>query len=601
MLKIVKQLIFALPILLTQNLNAQQPVTIGSGNNFSGVTITTSGNVSNETGSNTLNGNGMLPNLNATSRFLGQATLGADYETILQTSTVAFPDWIDQQMTIPIGFKLLDNIDGLYQSAVDSINLYGGIVSEFELDDKHFYFAWTKYLMESPDILRSRVALALSEIFIISEDPDLDNFPRALADYYDLLLEHSFGNYRDLIEAVTYHPAMGYYLTHLNNPKSDPDDNVFPDENYAREIMQLFSIGLFELNSDGTKKTDANGQFIETYDETDIAEFAKIFTGLSWGDAIFFNIRNPVSPESVVIPMKMFDTDHEPGTKNLLNGFVVPNRNPVDGDADIADALNNLYNHENVGPFLALRLIQRLVKSNPSPAYIERVTNVFNDDGTGVRGNIGAMVKAILLDEEARSCGWENDPYAGKLREPMIRQFQLARSFNAYVPNGSGIWRDDMNVLKNGLEQRPLSAPSVFNFFLPDYQPIGPVEQANKVAPEFQITDSRTAIAYPNLLNRWLKDDNDLMDYSSLFPDEVSSDAKKAFLDFSDELAMAGDADVEQMIERLNLIIAHGQLKESTRAIITNQIKQIPATQPEARVRIALFLIMMSPDYLIIK
>ncbi len=598
---IIRIIVFSSLCMMAIPVMGQEPIILGSGGNYSNINVNSSSSESGEVGENTINGNGMLPNLNATSRFLAQASFGADYETILATSEMSFSDWIDQQMAMPPSFKMKDDIDMLYQMAIDSINFYGGIPSEFELGDKHFYFSWTKYMIESPDILRNRVALALSEIFVISEDPDLDDYPRLLGDYYDMLLENAFGNYRDLLEKVSLHPGMGLYLTHLNNPKTDIDNNVFPDENYAREIMQLFSIGLYELNQDGSRKIDPNtGTYIETYDETDIAEFARIFTGLSWGDAIFFGIRNPISEESLTTPMVMFNDAHEPGEKHLLNGFVVPNRNPVNGNADLADAFDNLFNHPNVGPFMAIRLIQRLVKSNPSPDYISRVTSVFNDDGTGTRGNLGAMIKAILLDEEARSCNFDDDPYSGKLREPMLRHFQLSRAFNAYVRNGSGIYRDDMNITKDLLEQRPLSSPSVFNFFLPDYQPIGSVEQAGKVAPEFQITDSRTSIAYGSMLNRWLKDDDDLFDYADLFPDEVYHRDKEAYLELTDEITMAADDNlVDDMVERLNLIMAAGQLKENTLQTIINTVKQVPAEQADVRVRIALFLIMYSPDYLI--
>ncbi len=598
---IIRIIVFGFFCMVTSPVMGQEPIILGSGGNYSNINVNSSSSESGEVGENTINGNGMLPNLNATSRFLAQASFGADYETILATSEVSFSDWIDQQMAMPPSFKMKDDIDMLYQMAIDSINLYGGIPSEFELGDKHFYFSWTKYMIESPDILRNRVALALSEIFVISEDPDLDDYPRLLGDYYDMLLENAFSNYRDLLEKVSLHPGMGLYLTHLNNPKTDVDNNVFPDENYAREIMQLFSIGLYELNEDGTRKIDpTTGTYIETYDETDIAEFARIFTGLSWGDAIFFGIRNPISEESLITPMVMFDDAHESGEKQLLNGFVVPNRSPVNGNADLMDAFDNLFNHSNVGPFMAIRLIQRLVKSNPSPDYVSRVAGVFNDDGTGTRGNLGAMIKAILLDEEARSCNFDDDPHSGKLREPMLRHFQLSRAFNAYVRNGSGIYRDDMNITKDLLEQRPLSPPSVFNFFLPDYQPIGPVEQAGKVAPEFQITDSRTSIAYGSMLNRWLKDDDDLFDYGDLFPDEVYHKDKEAYLELSDEITMAADDNlVDDMVERMNLIMAAGQLKENTLQTIINTVKQVPVEQADIRVRIALFLIMYSPDYLI--
>ncbi len=583
------------------SLNGQTPIKIGGGEHFNNVTISTSSTQNEEVGSNTLNGHGMAPNLVAASRFLGHATLGADYETIVALSNSSFSDWIDAQQAMPVSFLLKDNVEQLNQMAIDSMTFYGTDMSNFQMRYRHFAAAWTKYMVESPDILRSRVALALSEIFVLSSYPDFDDEPRMIADYYDIFLRNAFGNYRTILEEVTYHPGMGQYLTSLNNPKSNPAQNLFPDENYAREIMQLFSIGLFELNQDGTPVLDANGNPIETYDSNDIVELAKVFTGLSWGDALFFGINNAPTDDSKVTPMVMFNDEHESGAKTLLNGLNIPDRNPVDGDADIADALDFFYNHPNTAPFISFRLIQRLIKSNPSPEYVERISNVFSDNGAGIRGDIGAVVKAILLDQEARDCAMVNQPYQGMLREPMVRHTQLIRAFNASVPNGSGIYRDDMDRMLAGIGQRPMTAPSVFNFFTTDFQPIGPVEQANLVAPEFQLLDSRTIIEYGSLLNRWLEDDDEVMEYSSLFDDEIYHLDKEAYLDLSDELALAGDADIYRLVERLNLILAHGQLKETTRANIVDKIKQVPENQPEFRVRIAMFLVMYSPDYMIIK
>ncbi len=579
----------------------QNPIKIGGGENFSKVTISTSANQSVEVGDNTLNGHGMAPNLVAASRFLGHATLGSDYESIVALANSSFSDWIDEQQAMPVSFYLKDNYDELIQMAIDSMLFYGTDIAEFTPRYRHFAFPWTKYMVESPDVLRSRVALALSEIFVISSFPSFDDEPRMLADYYDILLRNAFGNYRTLLEEVTYHPAMGQYLTHLNNPKSDPDNNIFPDENYAREIMQLFSIGLFQLNPDGTAVLDNNGNSIETYTNDDIVELAKVFTGLSWGDALFFGINNAPTNDSETTPMKMYDDEHEPGPKSLLNGLNIPDRNPVDGDADIADALDFLFQHQNVGPFMARRLIQRLVTSNPSPEYIARVSAIFANNGSGIRGDLGAVVKAILLDEEARDCSKVSAPYTGMLREPMVRHTQLIRAFNAYVPNGSGIYRNDMDRLLAATQQRPMTAPSVFNFFIPDYQPIGPVEQANLVAPEFQILDSRTIIEYGTELKHWLDDDDDLMEYNSFYDDEIYDFNKEAYPDFSDELALTSDDLVDDLVERLNLILAHGQIKETTFNNIVNTVKQIPENQPESRVRIAIFLVMYSPDYLIIK
>ena len=235
---------------------------------------------------------------------------------------------------------------------------------------------------------------------VVSQLGVLNNYPYGLASYYDTLSRNAFGNYRDLIEDVTLHPAMGVYLSMLGNEKPDAANNIRRDENYARELMQLFSIGLVELNLDGTVKTDTQGQPIPTYDQATIEAFAHVYTGWTFAGApVFRGARATLTNQ--VIPMQLWQNFHDTGPKTLLNGFVVPAGQT--GDQDLAMALDNIFNHDNVGPFLATRLIERLTTSNPSPQYVERVARVFNDNGQGIRGDLGAVVKAILLDAEARS------------------------------------------------------------------------------------------------------------------------------------------------------------------------------------------------------
>jgi uncharacterized protein (DUF1800 family) len=453
--------------------------------------------------------------------------------------------------------------------------------------------------MTSPDLVRARVALALSEIFVISELPELRDYPLSLANYYDMLIEHALGNYRNLLEDVTRHPAMGVYLTFVNNPKSDTTENRFPDENYAREVMQLFSIGLYELNPDGTHVLDTSGNSIEAYYNDDIAEFAKVFTGFTWAGATEFGQPTPADYD-YTNPMAMWDEWHEPGPKYLLNGFVVPDRNPVNGLADVDDALDNLFNHPNVGPFIGRLLIQRLVTSNPSPDYIERVAMVFNDNGEGVRGDLAAVVKQILMDPEARDCNEMSNYYSGYLREPMLRYTNLARGFNA--ASGEGLFRNEMDEFLEETGQRPLASPSVFNFFQPDYQPIGPVADAGLVAPEFQITNSRSTMGYANLVHDWtFRGDKYLMERDRLYNGEPTRDEQYVRLDLTDELLMSENGELGDLIERLNLILCNGNLTDYTRNIIYNTIAQIPDNQADLRTEMAVFLIMLSPDYLILR
>lgn len=353
-------------LLLTGNFSAFAQI------NGQGVTpqvvITTSDSQGGSNGQETINQAGRMPNLPAASRFLAQSTFGANMEDIEATANQGYSDWIDQQLEIPVGLNLETYVDNMTADMYAQKVALGEDLSNVRARLHFFHSAWWQYIMDSPDLLRARVALALSEIFVISEIPTLRDEILGIANYYDMLLAHSFGNYKDLLTDVTLHPAMGVYLTHLNNPKSDPENNTFPDENYAREVMQLFSIGLYELNIDGTRKLQ-NGEPIPTYDHDDIVEFAKVFTGLTWFDESRFG-RSALDRHSYTMPMRMHEEEHEPGAKTLLNGFQVPNRTPVDGMADIDDAMQNLYEHPNVGPFLAYRLIQRLVKSNPTPAYV---------------------------------------------------------------------------------------------------------------------------------------------------------------------------------------------------------------------------------------
>jgi len=614
-----------------------QITTIGLGNN-DGVTVTTSSSSSQTNGNNTVTSQGMLPNLNAASRFLSQASLGANISEIESVASTGIEDWIDQQFSTGRGFNLIDKV-------INYKNIKNTALGTPDDGAFNYYFdfAWWNYAMQGQDVLRQRIAFALSEFFVISRFSSFGDNSYALATYYDMLLDHSFGNYRELLESVTYHSAMGEYLTYMNNPKSNLTEGTFPDENYAREVMQLFSIGLCMLDPDGTCQTDNDGNPIPTYDNVDIAEFAKIFTGLHWGDNMFF--YGPADyEETYLIPMQMDNTWHEPGVKNLLNGFTVPNRNPVNGKADIDDALDNLFNHQNVGPFLGKFLIQRLVHSNPSPGYVQRVTQAFNGQsqyGTN-RGDMKALIKAILLDEEARSCYASEDNEYGMLREPFIRYVQMAKALKSTTQSGE--YRNAMTRIYNYVGQRPFGSPSVFNFFQSDFQPIGVIEQAGKVAPEFQITNTQSISGYFNALNDFIVND-DPLDEWGIYDGENYNDYSQdhSSFDFSDLLPLIeDDAYLPQVLDYLNLVLAHGKLTTPTldailKALVEFEIDYsncnldcLPWCPPEGdpnydpncdpnvpdpscvmycendklisregRLRIAIYLVMASPEYLI--
>lgn len=583
-----------------------QPVPQIIGMGESGQTSITTSNSQNGTdGTNTLNSQGFLPNPNAASRFLSQAGIGSTYEEILSLSDTGLEDWLDQQFAIPRGFNCSENV-----TATTTIKNNGLMDPNNTGAYLHFWdYAYWEYAFTNDDVLRQRIAFALSEILVISQNSSFGENAYAFSNYYDLLLDNAFGNYYDILRAVTFNPAMGVYLTYLNNPKQHINGDgqvIFPDENYAREVMQLFTIGLCELEMDGTCKLDGNGTPIPTYDNQDIAEFAKIFTGLTYADAPRFPGYPMDYQLTFTMPMVMYNEYHEPGPKTLLNGTVISERASVDGVADIEAALTNLFEHPNVGPFVGKFLIQRLVTSNPSPAYIERVAKAFNGESeySAVRGDMKGLIKAILLDEEARDCAAQADDSFGRLREPFLRYMQVCQSFNA--SNENGHYRNATSSIMQFFGQKPFTSPSVFNFFQSDYQPIGPIEEANLVAPEFQITNSQTIAGYMNALNQWLFFDNVTNDGGFGF-EEPYDPNNKTRLVFTEELKLTDDDQLIALVDRLDLILSHGALSTRSKDLILEVLQGIALEGSEEviernrliRVKMAVFLIMANPEYLI--
>jgi uncharacterized protein (DUF1800 family) len=586
---------FIIPILFFYcTLNAQpDTILIGFGE-YSGVTATTSSN-NNSKPENTINQDGYLPNLNAASRFLSQATLGYNFEDIQAVSTMGIEDWIELEFTKPISFSLKNKV----KSYVDFVKTASNNPAATQIY-RFWSYAWWQYHMASNDALRQRVALALSELLVVSDKSAFGNNAYALASYYDVLMANAFTNYKDLMEDVTFHPAMGSYLTYINNPKANPATNQFPDENYARELMQLFTIGTSKLNMDGSYMLNANGQQIQTYNNSDIGEFAKVFTGLSWGDRTLFN-RTAANDTSYTIPLIMFNANHESGVKNLLNGFQVPNRNPVDGIADIQDAITNLFNHSNIAPFVSKFLIQRLVTSNPSPDYINRVATIFVNNGQGNRGDMKSIIKAIFLDPEAKSCNSGNEVDFGALREPFVRYMQINKAFDASTISGN--YRNDMDYIYRFVQQKPLTSPSVFNFFQQDYQPIGSIEAANLVAPEFQITNAQTIMGYVNSLYRFVIQENVADEYDLYtLEDDLTYANQISTIDLNDEVLVSEDSKLHILLDRLNLLLAQGRLSQQSLATIKNVVVEFPATsaaEKRDRVKLAIYLMMSAPEYLI--
>lgn len=584
-----------------------------------GVTITSSSESIGTSNDNTLNGFGMDQHLADASRFLGQATLGYNYEMIDQVSQQGIENWIDIQYATP-EMSYLDTTWMVWDSFIEKYIEVWGEDQILGNDDilafqQYWRAAWWQNTMTGDDHLRQRVALALSEILIISDQSDLETSAFSIADYYDVLYKNAFGNYRDILDDVTHHASMGYYLSHLNNEKTDEVNNIHPDENYAREIMQLFSIGLYELNNDGTIIVDVDDVPVPTYDNDDIKEFAKVFTGFGpysyfspWEDlsgipVLWDEPFNTVPFINAWEPMVMYENWHEPGEKYLLNGQVVPAGQS--GEEDIQDAIDNVFNHENVGPFIGTKLIKLMVKSNPTPEYVNRVANAFNDNGEGIRGDMKAVIKAILLDDEARDCSWLDMEASGKLREPMLRYMQMLKAFDA--SNQSGRYYSSGFFLQEATTQHPVSAPSVFNFFLPEYTPPGPIMDAELVAPEFEILNSATTVSYVNMIYQML-----ISDYYM----DVTTEASTVFigapdfegspfvaenwvnLDFGDEEALADN--VPELVDRLDILLTGGIMTDETKQSIIDTTELFFFDDTLA-VKVAIMMVMISPDYVIQK
>ena len=521
-------------------------------------------------------------------RFLNQAAFGpnANFANVTEVMRRGFDKWITDQIKRPVGLQQP------YLSALDK-RLKDGVSSEMKM------LSWWRRAMstaDNADPLRQRVGFALSEIMVISDHvDDLQNNPVGMLNYYDALLENAFGNFRTLLFDVATHPCMGIYLNHLGNEKGDPEAGTFADENFAREIMQLFAIGLWQLNDDGTLKLDGNNKPIPNYGNTEIQGMAKVMTGFGFGGPKANNFYD--APENFTAPMRMWDEFHDLTEKHLLNGLTLPARtvsDPDTGAAGMADfnvAIDMLFNHPSCPPFISKQLIQKLVTSNPSPAYVGRVTAIFKNNGSGVRGDLAAVVRAILLDSEARDMQVAAQATSGKMKEPYLRTVNLARAFNAKAANGQF---DLGRNLEEVHFQQPLSSPTVFNFFKPGYTPAGPVNDAGLVAPEFQILNAVTATSVPNFY--YFAIENGLNRYY------VDHEKEVVKLHFEKEIALAHD--VPALLRRLDLLLTGGTLPNEQHQLIRETVQAMSNTNRgwrSERVRMAVYLISTSPEFGILR
>jgi uncharacterized protein (DUF1800 family) len=535
-------------------------------------------------------------------RFLTQATFGPTEADIDRVMAIGYAGWIDEQWAAPVTghrahWQALD-------AAVKAQD------PNRSADQDGVFSSFWKSAVTGRDQLRQRLAFALSQIFVISmQDNTLGDNPRAVADYLDMLADKGAQGYRQLLEGVSRHPTMGVYLSHLRNRKADARTGRVPDENYAREVMQLFSIGLVQLDLDGTAKS-TGGVPIETYGQSDIAGLAKVFTGFSyacpdWPDNNCFNNGSGDSgsdPDRAFKPMLGYPQYHSTEEKAFL-GTVIAAQTQANPDSSLATALDALAAHPNVGPFIGKQLIQRLVTSNPSPAYVSAVAAAFNDNGSGVRGDMKAVVKTILMHPEARTAS----ATGGKLREPVLKLSALLRAFP--YASDSGWWRvGNTDNPGTSLGQTPMRSPSVFNFWRPGFVPPGTqAAAASLVVPEMQIASETSAAGYVNAVRDYVA--QGVGASATVTVNGASVNRRDIQPDFSAELSLAEQPDA--LVEQVNTRLLAGAMPAALKTEIVGAVGSIAVpvlngtgsnqaqidSAKRNRVNAAIFLTMVSPEF----
>jgi uncharacterized protein (DUF1800 family) len=534
-----------------------------------------------------------LPAQHAASRFLQQASFGPTQADISRLVAMPYATWIAEQMAMPATADYVNHVQAKYDLGA-SYRPLGDRFTATWIGERFWSTA-----AKSPDQLRKRVGFALHQIFMVSQvDSDMHYNSRAYANYLDTLNRHAFGNFRHLLEDVALSPAMGIYLSHMRNRKEDLVTGRLPDENFARELMQLFSIGLHELNIDGTPQLNSQGVPIETYSNDDVMALAKVFTGWGWAfpdDQLTeqnFRWGNPDYSASNDLridlqPMKPYPGQHSPAEKRLFSGkphaVVIPPNSTA--RESLRMALDALFQHHNVGPFIGRQLIQRMVTSHPSAAYVARVASAFNNNGAGVRGDLAAVVRAVLLDAEARNPPADS---VGKVREPVLRVAHWMRSFA--TTSATGEFR--MAFELHNQSQRVLNAGSVFGYFRPGFVPPNTAFAANSITvPELQIVNESTSAQWVNLAMGmagagigWTGTSNDVS--STLVP----------------LVALSTAGNVDGLINHIDLLLFAGRMSATLRQEMLDTITSVPgnlAASHQNRARLALFMALASPEYLV--
>ncbi len=531
-------------------------------------------------------------------RFLQQASFGPTTAEIDRVVSIGPAAWITQQIALPFTADHVAAVQRQYAKGQAWWPLGANYDPQWVVQQ-----FWSS-VANSPDQLRRRVGYAWQQIFVVSQDDsNLWEWNRPYANYIDNLNRLALGNFRTLLEEVALSPVMGIYLSHIRNRREDPATGRLPDENFAREVMQLFTIGLVELNLDGTPRLGADGKPIETYTNADVMALAKVFTGWSWGlpddqtSEDYF--RYGIPPLQLqgdqghdLRRMRAYPGQHSTAEKRLFQGkaqaVTIPANTPAAEGLRIA--LDTLFRHPNVGPFIGRQLIQRLVTSQPSPAYVARVAQVFNNNGQGVRGDLAAVVRAILLDPEARQAPSAATVNAGKLREPILRVAHWMRAFGATSVTGEYRMAWELYALAN----RPMNAPSVFNHYRPGYIPPNTDFAARgATAPEFQLVNESTNAAWVNLAES--------MAVTGIgWTGTGSQTDVQANMNGLVNLASTGN--VAGLVEQLNLLLYAGQMPASLKAAIPEALAGVSGTTALShltRARLALFLALSSPAYLV--
>ncbi len=509
-------------------------------------------------------------------RFLAQAAFGGSDADILnvQNQPNGIQDWLTQQFAIPVNPSgQLSNVAWMQANALISIEFdTTGVQSSF----------WRK-LISSPDVLRQRMMLALTDLFVVNTGATTLNYRGAAAAYYlDQLEANAFVNFRSLLLAVSHTPAMGQYLTFLNSVKANPVTGTSPDENYAREVMQLFSIGVVQLNLDGTPLANPSdpGVALATYGQTDVLNMAKVFTGWKLNAAASAYPGASAATDMINNPAGFDTTEKYVLGKTIAAG--------LDGEQTLEAAIDILMQHPNIAPFISRQFIQRLVTSNPSPDYVSRVAAVFQS----TQGDMKSIITAILTDAAATSDALLSNPQAGKLREPVVRFIQWARTFQLnFAAGDAAAWAGigDLASPSYALAESPLQSPNVFFFFQPGYLPPQTALEANGItAPEFGITNESSVAGYMNFITKLVANGIGGVagNYGALQP----------------LVNQAGNS--AALLAELNVLLAAGQISAATLSLMQGALDTIDVSTPTGannRLYAALTFVMCAPEYLVQK